>query len=170
MLELHKISANNLKEALKLLGCRTTNGTKAELLERLEHWVASEPATGLSLTEGRVISQKDINRVDTADTRHKEIMKALDQLTLTPNDITPDDIRNSMSVTEVKAPESEEVTCTRDDIRDAARMLLTTQPDGRARALKVLNRFGGSVSKVPENSLDECLTALENEKYALTTN
>lgn len=61
--------------------------------------------------------------------------------------------------------DSSDLVATRDEVRNAARKLLTLQPDGRDRALSILSEFGGSVSAVPESDLGKCLEGLEQERW-----
>ncbi len=51
----------------------------------------------------------------------------------------------------------------REAIREVTRKLLTAQPDGRTRALRVLGEYGGSVSAVPANDLGRALAVLTRE-------
>lgn len=73
----------------------------------------------------------------------------------------PEGVRSAAA--ELVAAAEEQLAATRESIREATRKLLTTQPDGRQRALRVLGEYGGSVSAVPENDLGRCLSALTNE-------
>ncbi len=79
----------------------------------------------------------------------------------------PEGVRSAAA--DLVAAVEEELAATRESIREVTRKLLTAQPDGRQRALRVLGEYGGSVSAVPENDLGRCLSALTNEFKAIST-
>ena len=73
----------------------------------------------------------------------------------------PEGVRSAAA--ELVAAADEQLAATRESIREMTRKLLTAQPDGRQRALRVLGEYGGNVSSVIENDLARCLSALTKE-------
>ncbi len=71
------------------------------------------------------------------------------------------DARNWGSAVDLDEEAGEKVD--REDVRNAARKLLTIQPDGRKKALNVLAQYGGSVSAVSEADLPRVLADLLSE-------
>ena len=147
-----------LKEELRERGL-PVSGSKAELTMRLlEHDDANEA----EVDEG---PEAD----DDYSGWYDRILEAMLDLTQAIRDLTDaaprvrDSLPDGDDAEESHLAPVSDSTQLRDDIRGAARRLLTAQPDGRKRALRVLGEYGGSVSAVPENDLERCLTSLENE-------
>ena len=140
-----------MKDELRRLGM-PVSGSHAELVKRLD--ALDEDVEVASPTpEGEVqqrASESTAEAVDRLRTVLEGLLEALGN--------TDDGPTEQFPTSHPEAPMN-----IREDIRDAARQLLTAQPDGRTRALRVLGEYGGSVSTVGDNDLERCLIALQNE-------
>ena len=109
----------------------------------------------------------NVLRFEAAIDKLCDVIESLDTGTIVDVTAEPDEapvpegVRSAAA--DLVAAADEALAVTRESIRDATRRLLTAQPDGRQRALRVLGEYGGSVSAVPENDLGRCLSALTNE-------
>lgn len=118
-------------------------------------------------------SLADTEEVDPTHPWYAEVLAVLERIAVAAEGISGSPFSSSRLAGQYDEPAGaparvEPRQATREDVRGATRKLLTAQPDGRARALRVLNEHGGSVSSVPEADLGRCLAALVGELKALS--
>lgn len=148
-----------MKEELRERGMRVS-GSHAELVERLKDDFTPDDSS--EEEEEEETESKDYSAwYDSALEATHALASAISELASAISGL-PENPAVPAPQAKTSAPAAATPT-NRDTIREITRRLLTAQPNGRERALRVLSEFGGSVSSVPEDELGACLEALEGE-------